>query len=113
MSFRTLVEAFAASGGGRGRLLSVVAAAFIPLYADHLGSTVVSRAPSAMDKIVLTSCARWLAENGDKSLRFNKPLGHSANQENLTGSPAVGLQVDDHVFCGRPSPKAYCCNSAT
>ena len=33
-----------------------------------------------------------------RRLRFNKPLGHSANQENLTGSPAVGLQVDDHAF---------------
>ena len=72
----------------------MVAAAFVPLYAEHLGSTVVSRAPSAMDKIVLTSCAGWLAENGDKGLRFNKPLGHSANRKT---SPAL-LQVDDHVF---------------
>jgi D-serine deaminase-like pyridoxal phosphate-dependent protein len=41
----------------------------------------------------------WLAEYASpKGLRFNKPLGHSANQENLTGSPAVGLQVDDQVF---------------
>lgn len=97
MSFRTnsskLLPPLAA-GGGRWRLLSVVAAAFVPLYADHLGSTVVSRAPSAMDKIVLTSCAGWLAENGDKGLRFNKPLGHSANRKT---SPAL-LQVDDHVF---------------
>jgi D-serine deaminase-like pyridoxal phosphate-dependent protein len=41
----------------------------------------------------------WLAEyESPKGLRFNTALGHSANQENITGSPAVGLQVDDQVF---------------
>lgn len=41
----------------------------------------------------------WLAEyESPEGLRFNKALGHSANQENLTGSPAIGLHVDDQVF---------------
>ena len=41
----------------------------------------------------------WLAEyESPQGLRFNTALGHSANQENLTGSPAVGLKVDDQVF---------------
>ena len=41
----------------------------------------------------------WLAEyESPKGLRFNTALGHSANQENITGSPAVGLQVDDQIF---------------
>jgi D-serine deaminase-like pyridoxal phosphate-dependent protein len=41
----------------------------------------------------------WLAEyESPQALRFNKTLGHSANQENLTGSPAIGLHVDDQVF---------------
>jgi D-serine deaminase-like pyridoxal phosphate-dependent protein len=41
----------------------------------------------------------WLAEyESPKGLRFDTTLGHSANQENITGSPAVGLQVDDQVF---------------
>jgi D-serine deaminase-like pyridoxal phosphate-dependent protein len=48
----------------------------------------------------------WLAEyESPKGLRFNTALGHSANQENITGSPAVGLQVDDQVFL-RPEPPA-------
>jgi D-serine deaminase-like pyridoxal phosphate-dependent protein len=41
----------------------------------------------------------WLAEyESPKGLRLNTALGHSANQENLTGSAAVGLHVDDQVF---------------
>jgi D-serine deaminase-like pyridoxal phosphate-dependent protein len=41
----------------------------------------------------------WLAEyESPKGISFNTALGHSANQENITGSPAVGLQVDDQVF---------------
>ena len=41
----------------------------------------------------------WLAEyESPRGLRFNTALGHSANQENISGSPAVGLQVDDQVF---------------
>jgi D-serine deaminase-like pyridoxal phosphate-dependent protein len=41
----------------------------------------------------------WLAEyESPTGLRFNTTLGHSANQENITASPAVGLQVDDQVF---------------
>ena len=33
-----------------------------------------------------------------KGLQFNGILGHSANQENVNGSPATGLAVDDQVF---------------
>ena len=41
----------------------------------------------------------WLAEyESPKGLSFNTALGRGANQENITGSPAVGLQVDDQVF---------------
>lgn len=41
----------------------------------------------------------WLAEyESPKGLRFNTPLGHSANQENITSSPATGLHVDDQIF---------------
>jgi D-serine deaminase-like pyridoxal phosphate-dependent protein len=41
----------------------------------------------------------WLAEyESPKGLRLNTALGHSANQENLTGSAAVSLHVDDQVF---------------
>jgi D-serine deaminase-like pyridoxal phosphate-dependent protein len=41
----------------------------------------------------------WLAEyESPKGLRLNTALGHSANQENVTGSAAVGLHVDDQVF---------------
>lgn len=41
----------------------------------------------------------WQAEYASpKGLQFNGILGHSANQENVTGSPAVGLKVDDQVF---------------
>ena len=41
----------------------------------------------------------WLAEyESPRGLRFNTALGHSANQESLAGSPAVGLKVDDLVF---------------
>lgn len=41
----------------------------------------------------------WLADYASpKGLQFNGILGHSANQENVTGSPATGLKVDDQVF---------------
>jgi D-serine deaminase-like pyridoxal phosphate-dependent protein len=41
----------------------------------------------------------WLADyESPKGLRFNSALGHSANQENVTASPSVHLQVDDQVF---------------
>jgi len=41
----------------------------------------------------------WLAEYASpKGLQFNGILGHSANQENVNGSPATGLAVDDQVF---------------
>jgi D-serine deaminase-like pyridoxal phosphate-dependent protein len=41
----------------------------------------------------------WLAEyESPKGLQFSGILGHSANQENVTGSPAVGLKTDDQVF---------------
>ncbi|MDE0854693.1 MAG: hypothetical protein OSA97_09755 [Nevskia sp.] len=31
-------------------------------------------------------------------MQFNKLIGHSANQEVVNASPAVGLKVGDHVF---------------
>jgi D-serine deaminase-like pyridoxal phosphate-dependent protein len=41
----------------------------------------------------------WLAEyESPKGLRLNAAIGHSANQESVTGSAAVGLHVDDQVF---------------
>jgi len=41
----------------------------------------------------------WRAEyESPKGLQFNETYGHSANQEIVNGSPAVGLRVDDHVF---------------
>lgn len=41
----------------------------------------------------------WRAEyESPKGLQFNGIYGHSANQEIVNGSPAVGLQVDDQVF---------------
>ncbi len=41
----------------------------------------------------------WLADYvSPKGLQFNGILGHSANQENVTGSAATGLKVDDQVF---------------
>jgi len=41
----------------------------------------------------------WRAEyESPKGLQFNELLGVSANQENVSGSPATGLQVDDQVF---------------
>ncbi len=41
----------------------------------------------------------WRAEyESPRGLQFNDILGVSANQENVSGSPAVGLKVDDQVF---------------
>lgn len=41
----------------------------------------------------------WLGEyESPRGLQFNGILGHSANQENVNGSPATGLKVDDQVF---------------
>ncbi|MCY1205387.1 hypothetical protein D9M72_169370 [compost metagenome] len=41
----------------------------------------------------------WHADYASpKGLQFNSILGHSANQENVNGSPATGLAVDDQVF---------------
>jgi len=41
----------------------------------------------------------WLADyESPKGLQFNELFGHSANQEIVTASPGVGLDVDDHVF---------------
>lgn len=41
----------------------------------------------------------WLAEyEAPRGLQFNKLIGHSANQEVVNGSPAVGLKVGDNVF---------------
>lgn len=44
----------------------IVFYAFVALRGDTSGSVIVSGAPSAMERIVLTSCARCLVENGDK-----------------------------------------------
>lgn len=41
----------------------------------------------------------WLADyESPKGLQFNEIFGHSANQEIVNASPAVGLGVDDQVF---------------
>ena len=41
----------------------------------------------------------WRAEyESPKGLQFNEIFGHSANQEIVNGSSAVGLHVDDQVF---------------
>jgi D-serine deaminase-like pyridoxal phosphate-dependent protein len=41
----------------------------------------------------------WLADyEAPQGLQFNQLFGHSANQEIVTASPAVQLNVDDHVF---------------
>lgn len=41
----------------------------------------------------------WRAEyESPRGLQFNEIFGHSANQEIVTGSSAVGLNVDDQVF---------------
>jgi D-serine deaminase-like pyridoxal phosphate-dependent protein len=41
----------------------------------------------------------WRADyESPQGLQFNPIYGHSANQEIVNGSPAVGLRVDDHVF---------------
>jgi len=41
----------------------------------------------------------WRAEyESPKGLQFNPILGVSANQENVSGSPATGLKVNDQVF---------------
>ncbi|MGH8082886.1 MAG: DSD1 family PLP-dependent enzyme [Lysobacter sp.] len=41
----------------------------------------------------------WLADyESPKGLQFNDIFGHSANQEIVNASPAVGLNVDDQVF---------------
>jgi D-serine deaminase-like pyridoxal phosphate-dependent protein len=41
----------------------------------------------------------WRAEyESPHGLQFNQIYGHSANQEIVNGSPAVGLRVDDQVF---------------
>ena len=41
----------------------------------------------------------WLADyEAPQGLQFNALFGHSANQEIVTASPGVQLNVDDHVF---------------
>ena len=41
----------------------------------------------------------WRADyESPRGLQFNELFGHSANQEIVNASPAVGLDVDDHVF---------------
>ena len=41
----------------------------------------------------------WRADyESPKGLQFNELLGVSANQENVSGSPATGLKVNDQVF---------------
>jgi D-serine deaminase-like pyridoxal phosphate-dependent protein len=41
----------------------------------------------------------WLADyESPQGVQFNELFGHSANQEIVTASPAVQLNVDDHVF---------------
>lgn len=41
----------------------------------------------------------WLADyEAPQGLQFNQLFGHSANQEIVTASPGVQLNVDDHVF---------------
>jgi D-serine deaminase-like pyridoxal phosphate-dependent protein len=41
----------------------------------------------------------WHADyESPKGLQFNELLGVSANQENVSGSPATALKVDDQVF---------------
>jgi hypothetical protein len=44
----------------------IVFYAFVALRGDTSGSVIVSGAPSAMERIVLRSCARCFVENGDK-----------------------------------------------
>src|SRR5580692_4824464 len=59
-----------AQGDGADRILwdwlPIVFYAFVALRGDTSGSVIVSGAPSAMERIVLTSCARCFVENGDK-----------------------------------------------